>query len=194
MYQPQIPLIEMSPGFKARRLGEVELGRLVLLRGPAADIGVGLRADTLSARGDLTEGVLRLSGAPVRFERIGLEDSVIAIEIEFVLEADPASASARAPRSGDLIVSASRTATGLMVANLWGAGAGVLDLASAVIRPYAGTHEVTHTVLSWRLVERENRTRVLLDHSAPREPEARLESEEPHFEEAPRRRFAEDSD
>lgn len=194
MYQPQIPLIEMSPGFRPRRLGEVELGRLVLLRDAAAGVGVGMRVDTLSARGDLTEGVLRLSGAPIRFERLGLEDTVIAIEIEFILEADPASASARAPCSGDLLVSASRTATGLLVSNLWGGAEGLLDLASAVIRPYAGTSKLTHTVLSWRLVERENRLRVLLDHRAPREPQGAHEPEERHFEEAPRRRFAEDSD
>ena len=96
MYQPQVPLIAMSPGFRAVQLAEVELGRLVLLR-PAADIaaaaGIGLRADALSAQGDLTVGVLRLR--PTRFERCALDDAVIAIDIDYLLEADLASAVAR---------------------------------------------------------------------------------------------------
>ena len=37
MYQPQVPLIAMSPGFRTVQLAEVELGRLVMLR-PAVDI------------------------------------------------------------------------------------------------------------------------------------------------------------
>lgn len=191
LYQPQIPLIETSPGFKVRRLGEVELGRLVLLRDSVAGHGIGLRADALSARGDLAEGVLRLSGATTRFERHRLEDTVMALEIAFVLEADPVNATARSPRSGDLIVAASHTATGLFVAHLWNSVDGLLDTASAVIRPYSAPGEPT--VLPWRLVERDNRTRVLFSHGSPVVPEPH-EKERYLEEPRPRRAFAEDSD
>jgi hypothetical protein len=191
LYQPQIPLIETSPGFKARRLGEVELGRLVLLRESAAGHGIGLRADALSARGDLAEGVLRLSGGAVRFERHRLEDTVMALEIAFVLEADPVNAAARSPRSGDLIVSAGRTATGMFVAHLWDSADGLLDTASAVIRPYGAQGETT--VLPWRLVERDNRARVLFTHGTSAAPE-KYEKERYLEEPPPRRTFVEDSD
>jgi hypothetical protein len=191
LYQPQIPLIDTSPGFRARRLGEVELGRLVLLRDAAAGHGIGLRADALSARGDLAEGVLRLSGRAARFERHGLEETVMALEIAFVLEADPVNAAARSPRSGDLIVASGRTATGLFVAHLWDSADGLLDTASAVIRPY-GAQGAT-TVLPWRLVERDNRTRVLFSHGSPSAPEP--DENERYLEEPrPRRTFVEDSD
>src|SRR5579863_1658765 len=107
MYQPQVPLIAMSPGFRSAQLAEIELGRLVLLRA-AADIaaapGIGLRADALSAQGDLSVGVLRLR--PTRFERCALDEAVIAIDLDYLLEPDLASAVARAPRSGDLLVAA----------------------------------------------------------------------------------------
>jgi hypothetical protein len=74
MYEPPVALIPTSPVFKTQRLGEVELGRLVLLRDSAnagGGAGIGLRVEALSARGELSEGVLRLSGGPTRFERRG---------------------------------------------------------------------------------------------------------------------------
>ena len=35
MYEPPVALIPTSPVFRTQRLGEIELGRLVLLRDPA---------------------------------------------------------------------------------------------------------------------------------------------------------------
>jgi len=180
MYQPQVPLIAMSPGFRTVQLAEVELGRLVLLR-PAADIaaaaGIGLRADALSAQGDLTVGVLRLR--PTRFERCALDDAVIAIDLDYLLEADLASAVARVPASGDLVVAARRpAAAGIYVAPLWGSAGGLLDIASAVIRPFAAAPKAAaQVVLGWRIVEREQRMRSLFE---------RLPAE-PYLQELPRR-------
>lgn len=174
MYQPQVPLIRMSPIFRAAKLAAVELGRLVLLRA-APDLPggttLGVRTDALSAQGDLTEGVLRL-GAVARFERCGLEESVIAIEIDYLLEADLSSAAQRPLCSGDLVVAVQRpAAAGIYVADLWrGGGAGLLDIASAVIRPFAAPANAAHTVLSWKLVEREQRGRTLFERGAPEPP------------------------
>jgi hypothetical protein len=77
LYQPQTPLIETSPGFKAASSVKSNSADWCCCATPppARD---GLRADALSARGDLAEGVLRLSGGAVRFERHGLEDTVTA--------------------------------------------------------------------------------------------------------------------
>ena len=187
MYQPQVPLISMSPGFRSAQLAEIELGRLVLLR-PAGDIGsapgLGLRADALSAQGDLTVGVLRLR--PTRFERCALDDALIAVELDYLLEADLASAVARAPSSGDLVVAARRpAAAGLYVAQLWGSAGGLLDMASAVIRPFGAAPQASaQVVLGWRLVEREQRTRTLFECMPA----------EPYVQELPRRVHAEDCD
>ena len=191
MYQPPIPLIPMSPAFRPRRLGEVELGQLVLLRDGG---GIGLRADTLSPRGDLTEGVLRLSAPALRFEPVGLADTVIAMEIAYLLEADPSSATVRAPESGDLVLAAGRVPSGLYIEGLWTTADGLCDIASAIIRPFIRVDGVTPTVLGWRLVERDSRTRVLLDRGLTRPAQAARLVPEQHQEEAPRRRFIEDSD
>src|ERR1700688_1454575 len=104
MYRAETQLIEMIPGFKTRRLSEIELGRLVLLgnsRDGAASAGIGMRADSLSRGGDITEGVIRLGSGRVRFERHELDQSVVAIDIEYLLEPDLASAAVRSPAAGD---------------------------------------------------------------------------------------------
>lgn len=188
MYQPSVPLIPLSPHLRARRLGEVELGRLLLLRDspdPQGGPGIGVRADALSARGDLTEGLVRISGGPTRFERRTLEDAVIAMEIDYLVEADLPGVQLRLPQSGDLVVAANRPGAAMFIANLWPGAAGLLDLASAVIRPFGPTGRTsTQVALSWRLVEREQRTRVLFARPVP----------EPLMESLPRRAFAEESD
>ena len=187
MYQPTVPLISMNPGFRTAQLAEIELGRLVLLRA-AADIaaapGIGLRADALSAQGDLTVGVLRLR--PTRFERCALDDAVIAIDLDYLLEADLASAVARAPSSGDLVVAARRpAAAGIYLAQQWGSAGGLLDIASAVIRPFGAAPKTSApVVLGWRLVEREQRTRTLFERMPA----------EPYVQELPRRIHGEDCD
>lgn len=186
MYQSAVPLIHLTPAFRNARLAEVELGRLILLRASAdssGGAGVGVRADALSARGELTEGVLRLSGGPTRFERAGLAETVIAIEVDYLLEADLASAAVRAPTSGDLIVASTHPCAGVFVANLWPGTGGLLDIASAVIRPFA-PGKMTQVALSWKLVERDQRTRILLERSTP----------EPFTRELPRRVYSEDCD
>lgn len=185
MYQPQVPLVQLSPAFRSARLAEIELGQLILLRAAAGGgAGLGMRADALSARGDLTEGLLRLSGGPVRFERYALDDVLVAIDIEYVLEADLTSIVARAPVSGDLIIAPNRPAAAMFIANPWAGNNGLLDLASAVIRPCVAPRSATQTALGWQLSEREQRSRVLLAHEAP----------EALAQELPRRAFGEDSD
>ena len=84
--------------------------------GTGADCGpgLGLRCDALSARGDLTEGAVRLAG-PVRFERLALDESVIAVEADYLLEPLLASAVARTPIPGDLVLG-SRTTTQIALA------------------------------------------------------------------------------
>ena len=185
MYQPQVPLVQLSPAFRTARLAEIELGRLILLRaGVGGGAGLGIRADALSARGDITEGLLRLSGGPARFERYALDDVLVAIDIEYVLEADLTSVAARTPVSGDLIVAPNRPAAGVFIANPWSGSDGLLDLASALIRPYVAARSAPQTALSWKLTEREQRTRVLLARETP-------EALAPQL---PRRAFGEDSD
>jgi hypothetical protein len=162
MYQPQTHLIEMIPGFKTCRLSEIELGRLVLLgdsRDSSATAGIGIRADALSRGGDITEGVVRLSGGRVRFERYELDQNVIAVDIDYVLEPDLASAVVRSPEAGDLIVSPAGGAVGVLVAGPW-QGFGLLDVASAVARPFA-IEPARHVSLAWQLVHREERRRIL---------------------------------
>ena len=95
----------LAPWVKAKRLGEIELGRLVLLGNSAdgsATAGIAIRADALSRAGDITEGVVRLGGGALRFERYALDESLVAIDVEYVLEPDLASATVRPARSGDL--------------------------------------------------------------------------------------------
>ena len=183
MYQPPVPLIASSPAFRTARLAEIELGTLVLLReGP----GIGMRADALSAAGELTEGVLRLSPGTVRFERCALDAVLVALDVAYLLEADLTSLGARVPDSGDLVVAANRPPAGLCVLGLFAGTPGLLDLASATIRPYIAARSSQQVACSWRLVEREQRTRVLLVHAG--------EVAEPARHERPRRVFGEDSD
>lgn len=163
-FRPQTQLIEMIPGFQTRRLSEIELGRLVLLgnsRDTMATAGIAIRADALSRAGDITEGVVRLGGGRVRFERHELDQDVIAVDIEYLLEPDLASAAVRAPVAGNLIVPAAGRAAGVLVAGPW-QGLGLLDIASAVARPFAdsSTHNL-HVSLAWQLVDREERRRIL---------------------------------
>jgi hypothetical protein len=175
MYRPETQLIEMIPGFKSRRLSEIELGRLVLLgnSGDAtASAGIGMRADSLSRGGDITEGVIRLGSGRVRFERHELDQSVVAIDIEYLLEPDLASAAVRSPAAGDLIVAPAGGAMGVLVAGPWH-GLGLLDIASAVTRPFAdpGRHALP-VCLAWQLVHREERRRILFTHDPRRERQA----------------------
>ena len=132
-----------------------------------------MRVEALSARGELSEGVLRLSGGSPRFERRALNDTLIALEIDYVLEADLGSAAVRAPSSGDLLVAASRPAAAVYVASLWQGAGGLLDIASAIIRPFTAPASPAHVVLAWKLVERDHRARTLFEHAAPEPPLAR---------------------
>lgn len=170
-YQPQMPLIEMIPGLKARRLSEIELGRLVLLGNSPdalATAGIAMRADALSRAGDITEGVVRLGGGPLRFERHGLDETLIAIEVEYVLEPDLTSAAVRPAEAGDLIVSPAGGA-GVVITGPW-QGFSVLDIASAVARPFAQEGAAgLQVTLAWELVQREERRRIIFARDA-REP------------------------
>ncbi len=172
MYRPEAQLIEISPGFKTRRLSEVELGRLVLLgnaRDTTGSAGIGIRADSLSRGGDITEGVIRLGSGRVRFERHELDQSVVAIDIEYLLEPDLASAAVRSPAAGDLIVAPAGGAMGVLVAGPWH-GLGLLDIVSAVTRPFADPDRRALPVcLGWQLVHREERRRILFTHDRRRE-------------------------
>src|ERR1700722_4119473 len=183
MYQPQVPLIASSPSFRTARLAEIELGSLVLLR---ERTGVGIRADSLSARGDRSEGVRRLSPGMVRFERCALDAVLVAMQVAYLLEPDLASVTSRAPDSGDLIVAPNRPPAGLFVTALFDGTAGLLDLGTAIIRPYVTTRSSLQVAFGWRLVEREQRSRVLFAHEG--------ELAEPVRREAPRRAYSEDSD
>jgi hypothetical protein len=188
MHQPQVPLIEMYPRFVPRRLAEVELGRLVVVGTPTDGLsraGLALRVDALSAKGDPTEGVLRLGAGPVRFERHALDELVVAIDVEYVLQADLDSIATRHLQSGDLVLATQRPATTLFVATPWREDDGLLDIASAIIRPLADSERrARHVALSWTLVEFENRQRVFYRHDP-------LEEE---FARAPRRIVSEDCD
>ena len=177
MYQPPVALIATSPVFRTQRLGEIELGRLVLLRDPAdisGDAGIGVRVEALSARGDLSEGVLRLSGGSPRFERRALNDAVIAIELDYVLEADLASAAAAYPELRRPPRGSAAAPRPPCTSRACGSGAGgLLDIASAIIRPFTAPASPAHVVLAWKLVEREHRARTLFEHAAPELPLAR---------------------
>jgi hypothetical protein len=163
-YQQRMPLIQMLPGLKAKRLGEIELGRLVL-PGNAADgtatAGIAIRADALSRAGDITEGVVRLGGGAPRFERHALNDTLVAIEVEYLLEPDLASATMRPVQTGDLVVSPAGAGVGVVITGPW-QGFGLLDLASAVVRPLAHAKpDGVRVMLAWRLVERDARSKIL---------------------------------
>jgi hypothetical protein len=184
MYQPQVPLIASSPEFRTARLAQVELGGLILLRDVAA---IGVRADALSARGDLTEGVLRLGPGMVRFVRCALDSVLVALQISYLVEADLTSLTARVPEPGDLVIAPNRSPAGLCVTGAFGDTPGVLDLGSAIIRPYVTTRGPPQVACRWKLVEREQRTRVLLAHEG--EDDSRTAVPAPA-----RRSYGEDSD
>jgi hypothetical protein len=185
MYQPPVPLVPMSPAFHAAQLAELELGRLMLLR-PGGDgatrPSLGMRVDALSAQGDLLTGVVRLQ--PMRFERCALDESVAALELDYVLEADLTSLVARTPAPGDLLVAARRPAAAVFLASVWGSAAGLLDVNSATIRPFGAAPRVPQVALGWRLVERVQRSRILFEHLTA----------EPYLQELPRRVQGEDCD
>jgi hypothetical protein len=170
MYQPQTPLIETSPRFRNRRLAEVELGQLVLLAesGAADSASLGIRGDALSRRGEILEGVFRLTGPSVVFERHPLEERLAALEIEYDLQADLAGPMSRARQPGDLLVRLPGARTALVVAGPWEGRPGLLDLASAVARAY--TEDPPHTrsiALSWRIVDRQDRSRIIFQRTLP---------------------------
>ncbi len=175
--------MQSSPAFRSARLAEIELGTLILLRDPA---GLGVRADALSGRADLSEGVLRLAPGMARFERCALDAVLVAIDLAYLVEADLTSLAARAPQSGDLIIAANRPPAGLYVTGLFGGTPGLLELGSALIRPFVSTRSAPQVTCGWKLVEREQRTRVLFTHEG--------ESAEPAYQELPRRVYGEDSD
>ncbi len=175
MYQPQTPLIHTSPRFRSRRLAEIELGQLILLGdgvdGPAGAL-LGIRADALSRRGEVIEGVFRLGAHSVVFERHALDENLTALEIEYELQADLAGATSQLRQPGDLLVRVPGAHTSLVVAGPWDGKHGLLDLASAIARVM--TEDLPHTrsiALSWRLVDRQDRSRVLFQRSAPERPE-----------------------
>ena len=171
MYQPQTPLIATSPRFRSRRLAEIELGQLILLGeddeapGSAA---LGIRGDALSRRGEIIEGLFRLGGAGVVFERHALDANLAALEIEYDLQADLAGAVSQAPQPGDLVVQLPGAHTALIVAGPWDGRPGMLDLASAIARALpADAPRMRAVALSWRLVDRADRSRVLFQRGAP---------------------------
>lgn len=172
-YRPETQLIEMSPGFRSRRLSEIELGRLVLLgnaRDGTAGAAIGIRADALSRTGDVTEGVVRLGARHIRFERHDLDQTVMAVEVEYLLEPYLAGAAVRPVAAGDLIVSPTNGAVGVLVAGPW-QGLGLLEVASALARPFTDTGTRGPPVcLAWQLVDREERRRILFTRGSSEHP------------------------
>jgi hypothetical protein len=170
MYQPQTPLITTSPRFRNRRLAEIELGQLVLLAtgdDVTGSASLGIRGDALSRRGEIIEGVFRLGAASVVFERHGLDDNLAALEIEYELQADLAGSMSQVRRPGDLLVRLPGAHTSLVVAGPWD-GPGLLDLGSAVARAYTEDPPRTRSIaLSWRLVDRRDRSHVLFRRTPP---------------------------
>ncbi|MBS0577836.1 MAG: hypothetical protein JSR36_01085 [Proteobacteria bacterium] len=178
MYQPQTPLIATSPRFRNRRLAEIELGQLVLLaEGNDATGGasLGIRGDALSRRGEIIEGVFRLSSTSVVFERHALDEGLAALEIEYELQVDLTGPMSQARRPGDLLVRLPGAHTSLVVTGPWD-GLGLLDLGSAVARAYGEEPPHTRSIaLSWRLVDRQDRSHVLFRRAPPeRAPEPPL--------------------
>jgi hypothetical protein len=171
MYQPQTPLIETSPRFISRRLAEIELGQLILLDDDAdgpGGAGLGIRGDALSRRGEIIEGLFRLSPGAVVFERHALDANLTALEIQYDLQADLAGPMSHSPQPGDLVVRLPGAHTSLVVEGPWDGRPGLLDLASAIARAFAADTPRTRAVaLSWRLVDRQDRSRVLFQRAAP---------------------------
>ena len=170
MYQPQTPLIETSPRFRSRRLAEIELGQLILL-GAEADAagsaGLGIRGDALTRGGEIIEGLFRLTGGSVVFERHALDENLTALEIEFDLQADLAGPMSQAPQPGDLLVRLPGAHTALVVEGPWDGRHGLLDLASAIARAFTTEGPRSRALaLSWRLVDRQDRSRVLFQRAA----------------------------
>ncbi len=170
MYQPQTPMIASSPRVRSRRLAEIELGQLILLgeddEAPGS-VGLGIRGDALSRRGEILEGFFRLTGGSVHFEHHGLDTPLAALEIEYELQADLAGAVSQLPEPGDLVVQLPAAHTALVVAGPWGGRSGLLDLGSAIARALPEDAPRTRSLaLSWRLVDRLDRSRVLF--SRPR--------------------------
>jgi hypothetical protein len=171
MYQPHPPLIELSPRLSMRRLSEVELGRLLLAGAAGAGPGFAIRGDVLTERGDIIEGLFRLHAERIRFERRDLSDRVVAIETVFVLEAELDSIARRPAAVGDLLLSEVSGSAGVLVEGPWRRGEGLLDLASAIARPYAEGPAADATLIAgWRLVEREGRSRVIFRRYASEPP------------------------
>ncbi len=170
MYQPQTPLIETSPRFRSRRLAEIELGGLILLDDDAdgpGDAGLGIRGDVLTRGGEIMEGLFRLTGAGVVFERHALDENLTALEIEYDLQADLAGTMSHSPKPGDLVVRLPGAHSALVVEGPWGGRPGLLDLASAMARAFTADAPRTRAVaLSWRLVDRQDRSRVLFQRAA----------------------------
>jgi len=174
MYQPQIPLIATSPRFRSRRLAEIELGQLILLgedeQAPGS-AGLGIRGDALSRRGEILEGLFRLGAGGVVFERHALDENLAALEIEYDLQADLAGAVSQAAQPGDLVVRLPAAHTALVVEGPWDGRPGLLDLASAIARAQsADAPRMRSVALSWRLVDRADRSRVLFQRATAERP------------------------
>ncbi|HEY1492575.1 MAG TPA: hypothetical protein VGF35_08085 [Steroidobacteraceae bacterium] len=169
MYQPQTPMIATSPRFRSRRLAEIELGQLILLgedEEAPGSLGLGIRGDALSRRGEIMEGCFRLSGGSVVFEHHGLDTNLAALEIEYELQADLAGAVSQVPEPGDLLVQLPSAHPSLVVAGPWGGSPGLLDLGSAIARAFTEDAPRGRSLaLSWRLVDRADRSRVLFTRS-----------------------------
>jgi hypothetical protein len=165
--QPRASLIASSPALKIRRLAEVELGGLLLLGEPRdgrGGAGLAIRADALSRGGDLSEGAVRLGGGAVRFEPCALDASVIALEVEYLLEPDLQRATVRSPEAGDLLAAAgSVTVAGILIAGAWREPYSLLDLETATVRPLA-SGAAARLSLGWQLVEARARGRILFRH------------------------------
>ena len=171
MYQPQTPLIHSSPRFTSRRLAEIELGQLILLgddEDSPGSAGLGIRGDVLTRGGEIIEGLFRLAAERVVFERHALDEHLTALEIEYDLQADLAGPVSRAPQPGDLVVRLPAAHTALVVAGPWDGRPGLLDLASAIARAFTADPPHTRSLaLTWRLVDRADRSRVLFQRAAP---------------------------
>ncbi len=182
MYEPSVPLIPLRPSFRNVRLMQIELGRLVLARSGAARLGV--RADALSGAGEISEGIVRLGPAGARFERVGLDEVLTEVEIDYELEADLASLAVRVPAAGDLVITHGRPACGLFLDSPWGGTPALLELAAATVRPFVAGRGTVQVACGWRLRERGSSGRLLYEHLALEEQPA----------EPARRAYAEDCD
>ena len=111
------------------------------------------------------------SGSPAAAccsERHALDDSLTALEIEYDLQADLAGPISPTHQNGDLSCGSPGAHTALVVAGPWDGRLGLLDLASAIARAFTEDPPRTRSVaLSWRLVDRAERGRVLFQRSAP---------------------------